>query len=367
MVKSNVERRKKRRNRKLFLLLLMLVTTGVMVSTTTYAWFTSNKTVSVSDVQVNVASKNGIQISADGTTWKALVQLADLRAAKAGNYPGAINQIPGTAKTIEPVSTGLNVDANGQMEMFYGVVETSDVKASCSTGNAAHSTEEACTNAGGTWNAGTEGEYILTATKETEADGDTGKFVAFDLFFKVDVETQVYLAAKGSGVKATGDDTGIKNASRFAFVELGNTPAGSDLKTIQSLNSGAASAVYSWEPNFDIHTASGVSNAKDVYNIDTTESNGDLIPFSGVVSEITKDQNILMSKATQTNYSTLFKDVVPTISTENAWSTNKAAFTLKAGITKMRVYMWVEGQDVDCENTASGGNIIYSLQITTEA
>ena len=74
-----------------------------------------------------------------------------------------------------------------------------------------------------------------------------------------------------------------------------------------------------------------------------------------------------MSKATQTNYSTLFKDVVPTISTENAWSTNKAAFTLKAGITKMRVYMWVEGQDVDCENTASGGNIIYSLQITTEA
>ena len=104
MVKSNVERRKKRRNRKLFLLLLMLVTTGVMVSTTTYAWFTSNKTVSVSDVQVNVASKNGIQISADGTTWKALVQLADLRAAKAGNYPGAINQIPGTAKTIEPVS-----------------------------------------------------------------------------------------------------------------------------------------------------------------------------------------------------------------------------------------------------------------------
>ena len=42
-------------------------------------------------------------------------------------------------------------------------------------------------------------------------------------------------------------------------------------------------------------------------------------------------------------------------------------FSLKAGITKMRIYMWVEGQDVDCENTASGGNIIYSLQITTES
>ena len=28
--------------------------------------------------------------------------------------------------------------------------------------------------------------------------------------------------------------------------------------------------------------------------------------------------------------------------------------------------MWVEGQDVDCENVASGTNIIYRLQITTE-
>ena len=28
--------------------------------------------------------------------------------------------------------------------------------------------------------------------------------------------------------------------------------------------------------------------------------------------------------------------------------------------------MWVEGQDVDCENNASGGNIDFNLQITTE-
>ena len=54
-----IARRRKRRGRKLFLLLLILVMTGIMLTTTTYAWFTSNKTVSVSDVQVNVASKNG--------------------------------------------------------------------------------------------------------------------------------------------------------------------------------------------------------------------------------------------------------------------------------------------------------------------
>ena len=37
---------------------------------------------------------------------------------------------------------------------------------------------------------------------------------------------------------------------------------------------------------------------------------------------------------------------------------------LSAGVTKIRVYMWVEGQDVDCENGASGTDITFDLQFT---
>ena len=33
-------------------------------------------------------------------------------------------------------------------------------------------------------------------------------------------------------------------------------------------------------------------------------------------------------------------------------------------ITKMKVYFWVEGQDVDCENNASGGDITLKLQFS---
>ena len=36
-----------------------------------------------------------------------------------------------------------------------------------------------------------------------------------------------------------------------------------------------------------------------------------------------------------------------------------------AGVTKMRVYLWIEGQDIDCENNASGGKISFDLQITS--
>jgi hypothetical protein len=53
-------------------------------------------------------------------------------------------------------------------------------------------------------------------------------------------------------------------------------------------------------------------------------------------------------------------------STVAGFSTNFSGLTLQRGITKVRVYMWIEGQDVDCENSASGGNITYGLQITTE-
>ena len=41
-------------------------------------------------------------------------------------------------------------------------------------------------------------------------------------------------------------------------------------------------------------------------------------------------------------------------------------FSLKARITKVRMYMWIEGQDVDCEDDASGSNIAFDLQLTVK-
>ena len=53
------ERRERRKYRLLILLLLMLGT-GIMLATSTYAWFTANKTVAVSTLNVNIAAKNKI-------------------------------------------------------------------------------------------------------------------------------------------------------------------------------------------------------------------------------------------------------------------------------------------------------------------
>ena len=91
----------KRSKKRLFLLLLLLIVTGVMLSTSTYAWFTSNRTVTVEDINVNVAASGGIQVSVDGTSWKSIITNDDLKNANV-TYSAATNQIP---SVLKPVST----------------------------------------------------------------------------------------------------------------------------------------------------------------------------------------------------------------------------------------------------------------------
>ena len=41
-------------------------------------------------------------------------------------------------------------------------------------------------------------------------------------------------------------------------------------------------------------------------------------------------------------------------------------FDLKAGYNKVRVYIWIEGQDLDCDNSISGNTVSVNLQFTQD-
>ena len=329
--------RKKKRNSRVFLLLLLLLVTGSILGTSTYAWFTSNKTVSVTDITVNVATKNGIQISVDGTNWKSIVSTTDLLNART-TYGAAVNQIPSTSSAIQPVSTVGTILTGGKMEMFVGDAP-----------------------------ANTDGDYILTAEQSVETHGETGEFIAFDLFLKSDKAVDLDMTGT-SGVTASGTDTGIKNASRIAFIIEGSKASDANLSEIQAmaLTAGSTSGVYFWEPNYNVHKGTGIANARDVYGISITTDEANPLAYQGVKAAIAVEDNILLGNANKTNYPTKFDDVTMTYTTKDDFDEDDVipVFSLPAGITKVRVYMWIEGQDVDCENNASGGNINYSLQFT---
>ena len=360
-IKKQTKKRDKKKERRLLLTLLLLVTSGIFLGTATYAWFTANQRVSVSPIDVNVSTSSGIQISADGSNWKSVLTNADLTGAS-GTYSAAVNQLP---NTLEPVSTAGTMTTGGKMEMFLGHVQANE----------------------------STGDFILSAAQSVETNSaggnSTGKFVAFDIFLKNEQNETLYLTPN-SKVEFRNSDTGIKNATRIAFITLGHTTTADTVANIQALNTGTSSTVKIWEPNYDVHTADGVANAISPYGITTLNegANNAWVPYSGVKANLAVSENVKREQATQALNPTYFSSFAydasanpaQTIAYDTAGqnSTNyfitKEGYTtsqlltaengLTAGITKMRIYMWVEGQDVDCENNASGGDIRFSLQFS---
>ena len=330
----------KRKQRRVLLLLFFMIGTGIIFGTATYAWFTANKTVSVNPIDVNVTAKSGLQISADAQNWKSILDVSDLTSAS-GTYTAAVNQIPAT---IEPVSSVGTVDSTGKMEMFLGTVTADD-----------------------------GGDFVLSASKSTETNTTaSGAFVAYDIFLRTEEAAQIYLTSNSGITFADDNDKGIKNATRVAFVVLGNKDSGESVSSLQSINDGAASPVTIWEPNYDDHTAYGVANARDVYGVTVNPGTGNAaVTYDGIKAAFGTEEGITLGQAkhdgtsTGSNNATLFQTVTPAIKTETGFDENQALINLEKGVTKVRVYMWIEGQDVDCENNASGGKITFDLQLTT--
>ena len=88
-------------------------------------------------------------------------------------------------------------------------------------------------------------------------------------------------------------------------------------------------------------------------------------PYYGVNKEISTPIDLKsLVNGTNTDDATL---VTPNIATPVTMANYERAFDLAAGVTKMRIYMWIEGQDIDCENNATGSDISYNLQFSTES
>lgn len=359
-----MKKRTKTNKQRLNNLLILLVLTAVLLVMSTYAWFTANRTVNIDSIDVQVSTSSGLQISADGIDWKTVLDKDDLANAYT-TYSGAINQLP---ENMAPVSTAL-VQSGRYLTMYYG-----SVSADLETDSA------------------TYGQYLLTSelqtdvaseTVATDGEYDKGYYIAFDIFLKSgNAATDLYMSgsvlemAKDASnelqvITETGNEKGIANAARVALIKGGNTSS-ADTDTIQALST-ANGVVMMWEPNADYHTTHGVENANDLgWASLATGAGNSVVAYDGLNAEFST--GILLSKALASNYSTYFASATPT------WTTSKGELVnlkmpdtsktdgnaLASGVTKYRIYMWVEGQDVDCENYASGTYLQYNLSFSLD-
>ncbi|MBR3199348.1 MAG: hypothetical protein IKG27_04975 [Bacilli bacterium] len=322
---------KERKNKRRRKLLIPLFLSTFFLLTTTYAWFSANRMVSIESLQVHVQADGGLEVSTNAIDWKQVVTVQDIMEART-KYPNSINQIP---YQMSPVSTGGGI-GEGKLELFLG--------------NATNDQSS---------------DFILVANREIETESfgeeSEGSFVAFDVFFRVKSSKELYLDGT-SKIEYTGESqSGIENATRIAFLVEGSSE---DVPNISQNLKGATTAIF-WEPNYDVHTEYGVNHASTTYGLTTTQTGAAILPYDGVISNILMSDSVPISSANMTSYPAFFRSMNMDIATPKAGGPNQKILDLAPSVTKVRIYMWIEGQDVDCEDYASYGDITFDLKFTT--
>ena len=321
-----------KKSKKILSLFVLLILTFVFLLTATYAWFTKNQEVETSDLSVRVRTSEHMEVSTDAINWSRSLTMYDILHA---DYKvERFNQVP---LNFYPYSSIGEIN-NGKLNMFFGLVSL-DKEAGSPTYM----------------------KRVLKTESVSEVDGETGGFLAFDMYFKNNVPRTIYLGRK-SYIKPTGEVIGIENAFRVAFVFEGSTLNASDIEYIQSLNGSEDGYVRIWEPNADVHTDTAVLAANKTYGLNISEKS-EFLKYYGVKKETITP---VLVDSTDPEYFSLMNENICTDANYNKVSgPNKLIFNLPEGISKVRVYVWVEGQDVDCENNAAGTDFELNLNFTT--
>ncbi|MBR4693523.1 MAG: hypothetical protein IKP07_01815 [Bacilli bacterium] len=328
-MKNSKKNNYKRQRMRLLVLILLVLVMIFMLFGSTFAWFSTNKHATIESIDINVATVTGLQVSVDALDWGNEVTKDQIINAYK-TYSFAENQLP---DTLTNVSTAGGI-TNGKMDMFYGV--TSEEKS---------------------------GGFTLTTIKQTEkncvgdADCVDKHYIAFDIFLLVTTPATIAITGNSNVIPQEGAvDKGSQNAARVGFVIEGTVGA-QDSYAAQILKGGLYSLI--WEPNIDRHTSTGIANARNVYGLETTASGAARLAYRGVNQEFQTPVYI-----DQTDRSSYFTPVNPKVATVQGFTANQELMSIPAGITKVRVYMWLEGQDVDMENNASASKLSYNLELS---
>ena len=332
MAKKKSKEQERRDQRKKTLILIFLFFLMGIVGTVTYAWFSSDMKLNIDAMDIHIETNAGIQVSINGINWGNEIKKEDIIDAYK-TYPSATNQLP---ETLSGCSTDGSA-SGATMNMFHGVTRE-------------HKNEG----------------YFLTASRQTEINcvGDeqcAGKhYIAFDVFILLNEPATLYVTGESYVRNKSDKIFGGENSARIGFVNLGTTTDTVDGQRAQYLANASGSVI--WEPNYDTHTTHGIKNAADIYGITTTETGAARLSYKGINSEITGKGVAITATDTDPHFTT----VNPKITTIKDFTNDQELDTFSKGITKLRIYFWLEGQDVDMENEVSGGELEFKLELAIQ-
>ena len=104
----------KKKNKKIRSLVLLSFLCAVVLGVATYAWFIGMKTVNVNKFDINIASTEGLYLSMDGETWSY-----NLDVTKAPQYSGNTNSLTGENVQLIPLSSVGDMDPTSSTMKLY--------------------------------------------------------------------------------------------------------------------------------------------------------------------------------------------------------------------------------------------------------
>lgn len=368
--KSKKNQRKSELNAMFFIILIA----AVMFIISTYAWFSTQKNVSITNLRGTVEVAEGLEISLDAEKWYNGITLGEedgqLSITK-NAYQGHHNISP---SEMLPVST-------------LGLVGSTDTDLKMLRGNVTNSKELSKI---------VETKENIESTTDSQFPG----YFAFDIFLKNNSKQssgddilQLNYDSSLEIMDASKIATGLQNTARIAFCKYAGTSEvdasqADILKETAGVGVGAPKAYISdvaiWEPNADDHVDYIVKNNNKITwstsdasayatktlddgtkGFDTTtkmptyalktsavgQTINDIYMWNGTEANLARQYTLQTTKTSTTDYT--IKEGVQNLVKATDGTT---AFGIAPNkITRIRVYLWLEGQDVDCINYASHG------------
>ena len=355
-------------------LVVISVLSAILLTVATYAWFIGMRTVNVSSFDVEIATTDSLLLSLDGATWGTTVAISEDTLSEV-SYEGNTNNWGGRG-LIPMSSIGAMDTGASRMKLFE--------KASLTP---------------------TKGGYRLMASRVhnyEQGNPEQSGYVTFDLFVKNFTGTQyikdlnildeesIYLTVDSKVKVATGgvEDTGIENSVRVAFAQIGRViGTTTDASVITGISctgdtnvTGLCRTAQIWEPNDTDHVQNAISwyetsclarTAADVTDPESySGSCGQVIdglayPTYSVDSDILSSDNVDVYDGAAYNKYAPAEPVLTSYDyftdTEKLLTgVNRPEFMSLApnSITKVRVYIYLEGQDVDNYDFAAIGKKI---------
>lgn len=321
----------KQKKRLLVSSFAMLLVSILTLTSVTYAWFTSGDAATVSGVQFHAEAQEGIQISVgketengNAWTWGSTVTADQLKKVTANLKQLNRGQLAPVSTTGDNLKTGL---------LFKGTVSDTTLNA----------------------------EEAAVSSTDNNYDG----YYAFDLYFKNDGSSNKTIVLDVANSKVTANtgteatpvtDVGLQNATRVAFVVVDSAPNATSLDTSKVDAEHASSKVVIWEPNATAHN----DTVEATYGV----TDGNVYEYLGVNAAgawtlgYVNNGILGLSNASGS---------APKVEVKNGTS-NFDLFSISANETvKITVFIWIEGQDVDCINYASSGVVDTILKFVVKS